>query len=116
VATDFDTRFASSAWPSMLVKFGETVTHTPVGGGALTPTVVIDREAYGPTFDDDETTIKEAKVTGLTTPGMRDKVTFDSLDWFVAGDIENEAGVWSARVQNRTRAQVAAPGHWGGGG
>lgn len=87
--------------------FGEAITYTPIGGAAITRTVVIDRAPLDPMMWDDGTGTKVTAeihiandaVSGVTDPGLGDAVAFDSTT-FAVRDITRPDGdgLWKLSV------------------
>lgn len=88
MATKFGTAFAGTPYASLLVHFGETVTYTPEGGVASTPTAIVEYDTEDSMFDEDgESEISRATVriqtSDVANPGVRDSVTISGAVWTV---------------------------------
>lgn len=101
---------------------GEAVTYTPVGGSAISRTVVIERNPLDVGMWEDgtgskvmaEIFIANDVVSGITDPGQGDAVAFDGRTFGVT-EITNPQGdgIWKllvVRVDVDEKGGIRAPG------
>lgn len=90
-----------------LDRLGEAVTYTPIGGDALTRTVVIDRAPLDTMMWEDGTGTKVTAeihiandaVSGVTAPGLGDAIIFDSATFAVRAITPPDGdGIWKLSV------------------
>lgn len=118
MATRFETAFAQSPADSLETQFGETVSYTPDGGSSKNITAIIDRESLRLIAQQDGIgavtmailSIQTHATTGVAAPAVKDKVTFDSLDWFVVG-YQKEAARWILTVDRFAKQETSGQSH-----
>jgi hypothetical protein len=88
MAVNYETQFATSAWPQIVATFGETVTYTQSGQAAANKSVLWRPSGTDTRyFADGEQEVGTGEVEGLTTDfsgyGVDDTFTIGGDTWAV---------------------------------
>jgi len=107
MASAFDTAMAARN-ASMLARFGESISITPMGGAATPVTAVVDRESVMVEQLERDTdavytmTIHVQESDYATRTMKRDVATIDGASWHVDEELAVEAGMVTLSVKRRT--------------